>query len=79
MNLGCLTATSPGWDFDFVLQLLLPVLVAVLAFMPYLARLAWNKIHPGKSWEVHNMRNRAIASSFKFLNIVYVTYVAYVT
>ena len=79
MNFGCLAAT--GWDFDFVLQLLLPVIVAVLAFAPYLTRLAWNKIRPGKYTEsdVRNTRNRAIASSLKFLNVVYLTVSRYCT
>ena len=58
--------------FHSCVQLLLPILVTLFAFSPYLARLAWNKIQPGKypELELVHARNQAIASSLKFLNVV---------
>ena len=71
VSLGCVESLQ--WSFDFVLQLLLPVLVALVAFTPYSARLLWNKIQPETctEMELRDRRNQAVATSFKFLNVVY--------
>ena len=59
-----------GWPFDFVLQLLLPLIVTGIAFVPYLMRLGCGKVEPG---ELLEMRNDAIASSLGFINVTYLT------
>ena len=58
VNVGCLTSTA--WDFDFGAQLLLPVLIAVFAFTPYLVRLVWNQV-----WRRNKLKKNKTASENK--------------
>ena len=71
VNLGCIV--SWAWPVDFVLQLLLPIIFSIAAFLGYAVRLARNKIQPDRYShnELHQIRNKALASSLKFLNVVY--------